>query len=256
MHLTRRFAVACLLGACAVPRLARAVVASGTVVRVAHTNEPPDGIWVPTPDGLKGANPTILRLVAKEAGFDVAFQALPWLRAQSMVKSGELDALMTIPNAERSEYCLFTTEPVAIYKLALVYSKSNANLAALGAASMIGDLKNFLYLYNDKDDNSTKRAPLFAKSDASPSNESMLKKIAASRGDFTLLSMVRAKYLAKTLGIADSLEIRAFGSETVTHHFGLRRGFPNAEEIVAAVDAVSAKFRVDGRMDQAIENSV
>lgn len=45
-------------------------------------------------------------LLAKELGFDVRHVALPWKRAQAMVRSGRYDALITAPTMDRLNYTI------------------------------------------------------------------------------------------------------------------------------------------------------
>ncbi len=80
------------------------------------------------------------------------------------MRSGEADALFTIPTADRRSYAVFTPSPLVSYPFALVYLKDGPNSAALDRADTIEALTRFDYVYDQFDKTQTARAAAFGQS--------------------------------------------------------------------------------------------
>ncbi len=54
----------------------------------------------------------IKAVLTDEMNFDVKYNQLPWKRSQLLVKSGEMDFMVTVPTEERLKYTIMSKEPV------------------------------------------------------------------------------------------------------------------------------------------------
>lgn len=93
---------------------------------------------------MKGIYLDVLNhLLVDKMGIELKHKAYPWKRAQKMVKTGESDALCTVPTAGRLEYSDVVEEPVVVANFRIYASATGAKLAALKKVRSIPELKAF-----------------------------------------------------------------------------------------------------------------
>lgn len=218
-----------------------AILRAAPRIVVAHRDDS-DVMWS---DG--GIGKSVLdEVLARRCGLEVAYKALPWLRAQREVEAGTADALFTIPSDDRTRYMVFTERPMATFVGGIAYRRDHPARAQLDAAKEVAELRNLTYSYYYADTSEQRRAKDFKRSEDAPSMEAAIRKLAVGRGDFCVSQLVRLHRLVDRNNLGDRLLARRLGESMVTWSFGLRNGFPDAEALIARIGEAGVAAWEDG----------
>lgn len=245
LHLTRRRALG-LIGAAGA--MAPAILRASPRIIISHRDDT-DVMW--SDGGI--AQAVLEEVLVRRCGLSVGYRALPWLRAQREVEAGSADALFTIPSAARQRYVLFTEKPLVSFVGGIAYRRDHPARARLDAATTLADLQGLIFNYYYADANQQERARQFENSEDSPSMEAAVRKLAVGRGDVTSTQLVRLHRLVDRNGLTDSILVRPFGKGGVTWSFGLRRGYPDAETLVARISEAGDAAWNDGTTRRLVE---
>ena len=196
---------------------------------------------------LRGLLIDEIRLAADGAGLAVDFVDRPWARGQQMVRSGELDALCTIPTKERRSYVLFAPTPLFHEDVVLVGRADNPRL---WQARTLEDLKRLKiaqpfgtgwlrgYLSDDQ-------------IIWSPYVSNILSMIEAGRVDATIYGRAAIEAAIAASPYAAVLHVAAFPA--LPHDegfcFGLRKSFPDAERLIDQIDQSLSHLSAKGGFD-------
>lgn len=91
-----------------------------------------------------GILPSLLdQIIPRQLGVPLTHVGLPWKRAQSMVKAGTLDALITFPSEARLKYAERSKNVVYYLEYRAFVHKGSTAAKALLAAPSIDNLKNY-----------------------------------------------------------------------------------------------------------------
>ena len=83
------------------------------------------------------------KVIVEKMGLEIEHKALPWKRAQDMVKRGEADGLCTVATPARLEYSDMTTETLIEANFKIFTSADNPRLASLRTVRSIPELKPY-----------------------------------------------------------------------------------------------------------------
>lgn len=170
-------------------------------------------------------------------------QSYPWKRAQLLVERGKADAFCCPVTAAREEYALFAPTPITtLHESALFFDPNSPNAARIKAAERIEDLyalKAATFLGNSSHDEIWKDHPKVIQV---PEVEQILHMLLRGRFDFYFADPIVTRYLMRQEGIEGQLEGISVGhilkqDKIVQMRFGLRRSYPEAEKVVAAIDS-------------------
>ena len=200
---------------------------------------------------MRGIVVDILGLVEPGAGVVFDYSDLPWARAQQMVKAGQIDAVCTIATAERRGYIDFAPTPLFAEPTVLVYREGNDRAGAAETPADLHDLTIVEPLGTGWVKETLKGQRIEWESDV----DHLLDMIAAGRIDASLLGQWSVAVRFAETGRRGNLKTKVFGlaPEDNEIRFGLRKTFPNAAGIVAAVDTALAAVRASGAIDHIVE---
>ena len=191
-----------------------------------------------TPDGaMTGVEVEALDLVlGQRLGRRLIHVGCPWARAQALVESGEADGFCTAPTPERERYARFSRSPLFISPSVVVYHPRGPAAAVLAAAATRTDLQGFTHV-NYLGNAFIERlfghdAVLWVRTP-----EMALQMIERGRADYMVWAEQTARYEMRRLGLDTELAWHAIDPGAVAaYHFGLRRGYPDGEALLAGVD--------------------
>jgi polar amino acid transport system substrate-binding protein len=121
------------------------IVNAQTLLRIAYSDFPPFH-WIKENGEMDGLFYEIItEALEKRMGLTVVWTAYPWIRCQENLKTGEDDAVMTVPTAERAAYTV--THKDAFYQKALNLFTyiDHPRMADIKKIREIADLKNGAY---------------------------------------------------------------------------------------------------------------
>ena len=167
----------------------------------------------------------------------------PWKRAQLMVASGKLDAFCCPMNATRERYAVFAPTPIIrLQKQVVFFNPNGPNANAIKNAQRIEDFHSFktaTFFGNTSHELIWKAHPGVIKV---ARIEQILMLLARGRIDFYFADPLVTNYKIKKLKLENKLASAALGNiihqDNVTEMcFGLRRSYPNADQLIKKIDA-------------------
>lgn len=144
----------------------------------------------------------------EELGVPVEHHQLPWKRAQSLVKSGELDFMVTVPTAERKQYALISRKPVYSFSYKIFAAKNHPEIDDILKIETVEDIIKADYLAV-----STLGTGWFEENVERPGARvfyaktytNVLEMLANGRGDLTIDVVVTTNATLKKMGLDDSI---------------------------------------------------
>jgi polar amino acid transport system substrate-binding protein len=247
--ITRRSAligVGASIGMGALPRLARSETAP---LRMAYSDEGGAESFRAADGRMLGILVESMDLVAREAGIEISHHGYPWLRAQAMVRDGELDGFCTVRTAERESFAHFAETPVFSEQMVIFHRRDDPRPAALAGFDGLALLSQGSYLGNGW----AREALKDFKIDWTRDQSTCLKMLANGRFDVFVSGEIETPYRIRELGLGGALTFtRAAFLPTKSCRFGLRRSFPAESEIVPRVDAAIAQIRMTGAFERIV----
>ena len=93
---------------------------------------------------MKGIIVDIINLAVRDQmGIPVSHEGYPWRRAQALVRTGQADAMVTIPTPERRSFAVISKEPLLKFETFLATLKNHPRLNELKKVKRLEELKNF-----------------------------------------------------------------------------------------------------------------
>lgn len=156
-----------------------------------------------------GIQPEIAQYVLSKLNVDAKFVFLPWMRAQSMVKSGEADVMMTTPSKARFEFAVFGKEMTTPNSWNVFVQKKNLPVIAQAQKLVhLEDLKQFKVL--DFVGNGWTAAYMPQAQGyqivSAPNMEQLVKMLAVGRGDLTINSSTSMRWFLHKLNLKNEIE--------------------------------------------------
>jgi len=195
-------------------------------------------------------------LIGRIPGLSLVHQGYPWGRAQELVKAGEAHALCTVPTDARREFLIFGREEVLEIDVHVFYAADHSRRDDIAAIRSVNDLKGFSqvdYIGNGFAERVFKELPIIWV----PTLEAGLMRVAWARADVIVASPLVAQFEMRRLGIAGRVAHHPVNMGETSHmHFGIRKDFPFADEILANYDTSLRKAKADGTMDALISRHI
>lgn len=194
-------------------------------------------------------NKVYLRLAQealRRADIEYECHALPWRRAQLMVRSGELDAMITLATAERAEYSVAVQETLYQLPLRAFTSASHPRLVELARLRRLSELRGWQVISYFGDGWAQSRLPRAGVSVAwSRDLATVLNQLVALRGDLTISAEVEAMPLIQALGLSDQLVVLPHVFDTLDFKFLMSKQSPHLDKLPAIAAAIRS-MRDDG----------
>ncbi|MBG0791866.1 MAG: transporter substrate-binding domain-containing protein [Desulfovibrionaceae bacterium] len=124
-----------------------------------------------------------------EAGIFTSWRAYPWTRCQANVKSGESEAMITVPTPERLEYAATHPDPFYLKKLSVFTYRNHPKLGYIQSMKTLDDIKTgdltvVTYSGNGWNDRNIKSRGI--KTYEAPLLKSVWRMLANRRGDIAI----------------------------------------------------------------------
>lgn len=204
---------------------------------------------------VEGINQKTVSDVLSRAGYKAEFYPLPWKRALSLVESGDMDALISIPKATDNQSLFIFSNPIMYTQYYLLKNKD-----LVIDPHNLNDIKNYnigiidKYFYNDKitNNSSLQLSPI-----TSPTPDvDNLEKLSHNRLDLVVCSIHVCKYwqskysnLFSNLVYIDSLII----DDGHTLHVAFSKKDPvRSNEIVKKFNDELMKYIAEGNIEKNI----
>jgi polar amino acid transport system substrate-binding protein len=193
-------------------------------------------------------------LLAKEAlrraDIDFVCEALPWRRAQAMVQLGRQDAMVTLATEERAKYSVASTETLYRLQLRGFTSASHPRRAELALLETIDQLRPWQLLSYLGD--GWARAHLEnAGFQVAWSRDlaTVLKQLAAQRGDLCISAEVEAMPLIHAMGIEDQVIMLPEVLDTLEFKIQISKLSPHLSKL-PVIDAAIRSMHADGTIER------
>jgi len=200
--------------------------------------------------GVDGLLPDVLDVVFKGIkGVDLIHEPLPWKRAQALVSNSYADGLSAFMSQERKKYLYFNKTPLTILKPRLFFSATHPRVNELKNISSLEDLKKFDVVDLMGNHWAEQVVAPHAPVKWFPHFEQIFKVILSNRFDVHVaLSHEMIDWHLDNLGYEKERLISHAVPELpkeVPIHFGLRKGLPRCQEILAQVDKQLQKSQTE-----------
>jgi len=159
--------------------------------------------------------------VKNRLGIEVLHEGFPWARAQEMVKSGEFDALVTVPTPERETYTIIGKEPLFKFENFIATTADSNKLDQLKQVTSIDGLKNFKmvdYLGNGWAEKALKNLKVYWL----PNYEAIFTFLLQGKADAVILSEVGIRTI-KNLGFQDRIVVLSHPVSSVEFHLCINK---------------------------------
>ena len=235
--------------------------AFGTIPSASHA----DGLkiaynsdWPPYSSGAGGAVAGILpdllqELVAGKMAHSTSHMGFPWKRAQHTVKTGKLDAMITVPTAQRLEWShssksvVYEIEMRAIVKKG---SKAEKALQANGDAAALSDFRICDILGNGWGARFMKKNNL--RFETASNVERCLDMIDKGRMDVSIQSVAVANRKLNEQGLAERLRVLPTTYGAMGFTLLVSKKTPDAKSFLKKFDAVVSGMKEDGSLSALI----
>jgi polar amino acid transport system substrate-binding protein len=226
----REFLIASLATATLSPSLAAPPIRMGYADMVwAFSRRNPDG----TASGLLVDS---INFLGEKCGLDFTHFAYPWARTQEMVKSGLLDAFCTSRVKERLEYADFCNTPLSQTTFGAFHRKEDTRVPDITSVKDMRAFRQGTYHANGYALQFLEMGQMHMESNTA----SLLRLIALNALDIFVAAESDGTRLIAELGLQEKIEFTPlYFLPKGEFCFGLRKNFPDAQAILAKMDAVT-----------------
>ncbi len=204
----------------------------------------------------KGIIPDLIRELVKNAvGIKAELSAVPWTRAQTMVKSGKAHAFCTYPSNERQLYAKFTKNVLFHLEYGyLAYNTKSPKAESISRIKTLQDLDNFTFVSQSGVSWEEENIPKTVKRIYVNKTETLLHIVLGrGEGDFFIMPREQIHYFASKYKYESMLGILPVGfipNGVVTFRIGIYKAFPDADKILAELDrAMSSKAFLNAKAE-------
>ncbi|MCP4579751.1 MAG: amino acid ABC transporter substrate-binding protein [Deltaproteobacteria bacterium] len=146
-------------------------------------------------------------ILGNRLGYKIVYTEYPWKRAQLQVHNGKEDAYITTPTPERLKYTEIGENSFIVMRKSVFTYANNPKIELLKNINSFDDLRQFKVLDYLGNGWSEKRLveETGMSPDYSPSIDSVLKKLAAKRGDIFIEDSTIVNYNIRLLGLSKEI---------------------------------------------------
>lgn len=241
------------LCAAALFRPARAI--PSVVIRLPVASDGPPISELDASGHYVGMIESSLAAITSELGWQIVYSTMPWKRAQEYVHQGKLDALCTVPSERRREYVLFAAN--AQFEIDgnwIYFAADNPRADEIRNIRSIDQLKTFQIAIergnawpNDLMRDGWQTTEVENIDLVTPMLRSHRVDLAFEVPTFDEIAN-RGKQMPKI----ERMRLELLPGGYTPYTFGLRRDFPNAEQLIAAFDVVHKRLIASGAMDRVL----
>lgn len=186
----------------------------------------------------------------RRARVDFTCEALPWRRAQMMVRLGEQDAMVTLATPERAEYSVAIEDTLYYLPLHAFTSATHPQREALARLRRVSELKSWQVLsYLGDGWTQSHLEPAGVSVAWSRDLATVLNQLAVQRGDLTIAAEVEAMPVINALGLADQLVLLPNVFDTLEFKFLMSRQSRHLDKLPAIAAAIRS-MREDGTIER------
>ena len=221
-----------------------------TSLRLAYPNFPPFH-WAKENGAMAGFFYEIItEALEKRMGVTVVWAVYPWTRCQENLKTGEADAIITAPTAERAAYTVTHKDPFYSKPLNLFTYKNHPRLAEIRKIRKLADLKKggfSVITYSGNGWHKDHVEPLGIKTYETAYLENIWKMLAEKRGDTVIEWPSGAWPEIRRLGISARIVDTSVTLSSMPFHLLIRKDFPRTD-LLAGFNETIKMMKADGTM--------
>lgn len=200
----------------------------------------------PFEDGCQSLQYKLIHEALKRLSLPYQCEAMPWARAQRLVRLGERDGFITIRTLERSEYTASTSVPVMELNNSVFTYRQHPKLPFLQKITSLSELKGLTVATYLGDGWTTSRlVPLGIDIEWSSDMQSVLRMLAAQRADVVIQSDIDTLKQIRLLDLGDKL-IKLDNVLDKTPYYLMLGRHSTYLDRLPAISATLATMREDG----------
>ncbi|WP_243543892.1 substrate-binding periplasmic protein [Pseudodesulfovibrio tunisiensis] len=193
-------------------------------------------------------------IVGKRMGFAVEHRAYDWPVAQDLIRAAKGDALCTNPTDGRKQFMLFAEESVIESLASVFWNRDNPRSEEIRAISSVNDLNRFTMVDYQGNGWARRTFPPSLRVNWLPDMDTVFTTILDGDADIFVGNGFAALYAMQELGIRDRFAARELAvGEPSCFNFGLRRTFPEAEQVVRDFEAALDEAQLDNTIRAIID---
>ena len=197
----------------------------------------------------------IEEILGNRLGYKIVYTEYPWKRAQLQVHNGKEDAYITTPTSERLKYTEVGEKPFIVMQKVIFTYSNNPKIELLRNIKNFEDLRQFKVL--DYLGNGWGKKRLVEETvispDYSPTIDSVLKKLAAKRGDIFIEDSTIVNYNIRILGLSKEIVELPIILETTEFKLCISKKSSFKNDI-DKVDKIISDMIKDGALTRIINN--
>ncbi|XXJ20529.1 substrate-binding periplasmic protein [Desulfovibrio caledoniensis] len=184
-------------------------------------------------------------------GVSSKWEAYPWSRCQALVRSGDADAMITVPTAERLAYAATHEDPLYMKRVKIFTYADHPKLAAIRNIRTIDDIYRLglvVVTYHGNGWNDLFIRSQGIKTYESPVIKNIWLMLANHRGDIAIEWPMAAWPLIEEVGVANRIVETDVSLEDRPFHLFINRDCPYAARLGEFNEAIK-QMRAEGRID-------
>jgi len=193
----------------------------------------------------------VTEALEKRMGLETAWTALPWKRCQEYVKSGEFDAMITVPTRERGAYSETHPDPFYLKELKLFTYAGHARLNAIVAIQTLSDIRRGGYsviTYSGNGWHKRHLASLGVPTHETPIVRNVWRMLAAKRGDLVIEWPQGAYPDIRDLGLENRIVETAVALDAMPFHLLISKK-STYRDLLPRFNEVIKTMQTDGTID-------
>lgn len=221
--------------------------AEDTIVRFGHYNGYPPMTHGDGADVQGILVESLKEIFSRVDGYSAEFYGYPWARAQKMVAAGRLDAFCTVPTPARLEYTYFGSEAVWDPLPVAFYDADNPHAGRIRDIREKKDLEDILLIDFIGDGWGEANLSEFEPQKVADL-ETVFRLLKRHRADAHITPYLLGQYQINRLGMEFAHVDLPFFGDGFTFKIGIRKDFPNAEDLLVRLDAAITELREEGEL--------
>lgn len=202
----------------------------------------------------KGIYVDVLReALENRMNIPVEFKFLPWKRAQAEVKSGETDAMITLPNELRLSYSVEVKPAVAKGTMGAFTYENHPRLLEMKKIENLSDLKKYKLLTYLGDGWAKNTLQGYNIDMSAPDLEKTLRKLSQKRGDLFIQTKEVVNYNLKKIKGVKVTEVPGVVFSELNYKLLISRK-SDFIDLINEIDKVLLEMHNDGTMQKIYDN--